>query len=254
MSEQTSGAHAAPRRSRLALTAPSRRAAVVALSAAAWLLSAAPAGAADILAPGWNKLDYPPPKAGSYELQTLMPAGSGRVLRSDGKPAQLSDFFGDKVVLLNFVYTTCDDVNGCPLSTFVMHSIRKALKDRPELAAKLRIVTLSFDPQRDTPEVMRAYGAEFGGEEQTAEWRFLTTASNADLGPILKAYGQYVIPERNEAGEETGKFAHILKVYLVDLDARVRNIYSVSFLHPDVLLADVETLLLDAGGKGGKRS
>ena len=46
-------------------------------------------------------------------------------------------------------------------------------------------------------------------------------------------------------GSQTDRFTHLLRVYLIDRKLRVRNIYSVSFLHPDILMNDVETLLLE---------
>lgn len=196
-----------------------------------------------VLAPGWSgELTYPPPEPGTYVLPKIKRAGDGEVLLDDGRAARLSDYMGDKHVLLSFVYTHCSDENGCPLATFVLHTIKSKLKKHPEVAGHLRLLSLSFDPVQDTPEVMREYGESFTGTG--AEWQFMTTASTGKLAPILESYGQYVIPEVNEQGEETGQFAHILKVYLIDRQGWVRNIYSVSFLHADVLLADIKTLIM----------
>ena len=47
-------------------------------------------------------------------------------------------------------------------------------------------------------------------------------------------------------GSQTDRFTHLLRVYLIDRDLQVRNIYSVSFLHPDILMNDLETLLLES--------
>ena len=210
-----------------------------------------------ILAPGWSgELGYEPPAPGTYELPRLFRAGGGDVLLDSGKPDKLENYIGEKNVVLSFIYTHCDDENGCPLATFVLHAIKNKLKEHPEIAPYLRLVSLSFDPVRDTPELLRDYGAQYKLGE--LEWSFMTTKSQRELAPILRTYGQYVIPEVNEKGEKTGQFAHILKVYLVDREGWVRNIYSVSFLHAEVLLADIKTLMLEQGpkhghGQGGKR-
>ena len=66
------------------------------------------------------------------------------------------------------------------------------------------------------------------------------------LEPILDDYGQYTIREYDESGEYTGDFAHMLRVFLIDRELRVRNIYSVAFLHADILINDLETLLLES--------
>ena len=197
-----------------------------------------------VLAPGWGgKLGYEPPAPGSYELPRISRSVGGKVLMDSGEAVRLEDYIGDKHVVLSFVYTHCSDENGCPLATFVLHTIKNKLRDHPEIAPHLRLISLSFDPVQDTPEVMRRYGSHYDAGD--VEWRFMTTKSRRELAPILDGYGQYVIPEIDEDGRETGGFAHILKVYLIDREGWVRNIYSVSFLHAEVLLADVKTLIAE---------
>lgn len=197
-----------------------------------------------VLAPGWGgKLNYEPPKPGTYALPKILRSVGGEVLLDDGKPARLEDYVGDKNVVLSFVYTHCSDENGCPLATFVLHTIKSKLKEHPEIAPHLRLISLSFDPIQDTPEVMRRYGSHYNAGD--LEWHFMTTKSQRELDPILRGFGQYVIPEIDESGEETGQFAHILKVYLIDREGWVRNIYSVSFLHAEVLIADIQTLVAE---------
>lgn len=199
------------------------------------------------LAAGYGQLGYAAPPAGSYNLPVLQQAADGDVIREDGRSIRLHQLYGDKIVLLSFIYSTCSDVNGCPLATAVLSRIKKHLDKEPELAAGLRLLSLSFDPVHDTPEVMQLYGRSFTGGN--SEWRFLTTESQQTLVPILENYNQSILPEYNEKGEITGTFSHILRVYLIDHERRVRNIYSVSFLHPDLLLNDVKTLLLEAREK-----
>ena len=148
---------------------------------------------------------------------------------------------GDKVVLLSFIYSTCSDVNGCPLATSVLHKIKNRLKKEPELASKLRLVTLSFNPEHDTPEMMQRYGQELQGKG--VEWRFLTSRSEQDLQPILDHYKQNIQKVYDAQGKFTGTFSHILRVYLIDKNKQLRNIYSVAFLHPDTLINDIKTLL-----------
>jgi len=79
-------------------------------------------------------------------LPVLGSAADGKVLDTQGNALTLHSLMGDKVVLLSFIYSTCSDVNGCPLATTVLHKIKNRLKKEPELAEKLRLVTLSFNP------------------------------------------------------------------------------------------------------------
>ena len=214
-----------------------------------WLLAglAAAVSAAEpqreILAPGWRALSYEAPAAGTYELPPITTAANGDVLLEDGNPAQLFDLMGDRLVLFSFIYTRCPDINGCPLANAVLHKLQAKLRQRPNVAAATRLLSMSFDPERDSPEVMRNFGKNLGGEG--IDWQFLTTTGRTALQPILDDYGQYTIREFDEEGNYTGEFAHMLRVYLIDRRRRVRNIYSVSFLHPDILLNDLETLLME---------
>lgn len=115
----------------------------------------------------------------------------------------------------------------------------------PGLAERLRLISLSFDPVHDTPQVMRAYGAHLAQDDDRGRWLFLTASSERALAPILEGYGQAVQKVYDDQGEVGGDYSHILRVFLIDRERRIRNIYSVAFLHADLILNDVRTLLLE---------
>ena len=198
----------------------------------------------DILAPGWTNLSYAPPAAGSYRLPPITEASDGAVLLEDGTESRLLDLMGDRFVLFSFIYTRCADINGCPLANAVFHKLQQKLQNNPEVAQATRLLSMSFDPDRDTPEVMRKFGEGLGGSG--VDWQFLTTRDRETLQPILDDYGQYTLREYDENGEYTGDIAHMLRVFLIDRELRVRNIYSVAFLHADILINDLKTLLLES--------
>ncbi len=193
------------------------------------------------LAPGYSPLAFKIPEVGSYALPVIGAAADGAVLTVKNQPRQLHQLMGDKIVLLSFIYSTCSDVNGCPLATMVFHKINRRLQKELELSGKLRLLTLSFNPEHDTPEAMQHYAASF--QNESVDWQFLTTQSEQKLQPILDHYQQAVQKIYDEKGNSTGIFSHILRVYLIDSDKQIRNIYSVSFLHADTLINDVKTLL-----------
>ena len=193
------------------------------------------------LAPGYSPLQFKAPEVGSYDLPVIGLAADGTVLTTSEKNAQLHGLMGDKIVLLSFIYSTCSDVNGCPLATAVFHKINRRLQKEPQLAAKLRLLTLSFDPQHDTPKAMSQYAQGFSND--IVDWQFLTTQSEQQLQPILDNYQQSIQKVYDDQGNFTGTFSHILRVYLIDTKKQLRNIYSVSFLHADTLINDVKTLL-----------
>ena len=197
-----------------------------------------------VLAPGYSDLAFEPPAAGSYRLPPLWAAPNGKVLTSDGTPRMLHELMGNGPVLLSFVYTSCSDVNGCPLATHVLARTAAVLHDDEAIARRVRLLSLSFDPDHDSPEVMQRYGAPFSN--RGLDWRFLTTRSHTELDPILEGYDQWVIRDRDATGRPLGTMSHLLRVYLIDQNRWIRNIYSVSFLHADTLANDIRTLILES--------
>ncbi len=193
------------------------------------------------LAPGYTALPFQPAAPGSYELPVIGHAADGDILTSENHTKRLHDFMGDKLVLLSFIYATCSDINGCPLATQVLHKIARQLQKQPELASQLRLLTLSFNPLHDTPEMMQHYAEGFKTGE--FDWQFLTSRDDIALKPILDGYQQDVQKIYDAQGRFTGTFSHLLRVYLIDRDKNIRNIYSVDFLHADMLINDVKTLL-----------
>ncbi len=194
-----------------------------------------------VLAPGYEALSYKAPVPGTYELPPIQPAANGAVLRSSGDDAQLHSLFENKIVVLSFIYRACDDINGCPLATFVMQQLKSELEQNEQLAEKVKLVSLSFDPANDTPEEMRKYRDSFGNG--AVDWEFITTRSDEQLFPILEEYQQPISKVSREEGGTT--INHMLRVFLIDSRRFVRNIYSVSLLHTDTLLSDIKTLVAE---------
>ena len=83
--------------------------------------------------------------------------------------------------------------------------------------------------------------------EGSDDWQFLTTRNAATLQPIIDGYGQYPVRVEHHGnhGEDIVEYIHLLRVYLIDREKQIRNIYSVGFLHPDILMNDLETLLME---------
>ncbi len=212
---------------------------VAALSVAAVILIAAPAAAHHVeLLP---KLEFVPPAPGTYVLHHIKPAPDGTVLGVDGRAAPLSRYTRGSITLLGFIYTTCSDPDGCPLAYRVFDALKETFTARAELHGKVRFVTLSFDPARDTPQVMKHYaGSRAVEKENGLRWYFLTTRSSRELMPLVEGFGQDVRVTHH--GRE---LSHVLKVFLIDRGGDVREIYSSQFLHPEVVLNDIQTLLLE---------
>ena len=188
--------------------------------------------------------DYDPPEPGTYRLPVVMPAGDGNVLTPDRKSHRLRDLLEGRVTLLSFIYTRCADPTACPAATGALYTIHNITEKDPKLAENLRLITFSFDPEHDTPTVMADYSRGLHPEDSGSDWVFLTTRSAGDLEPILEAYGQRV-DKKSNVYDPLGPFYHLLRVYLIDREGQIRNIYSFGLLDPRMVLADVRTLLLE---------
>jgi protein SCO1/2 len=183
------------------------------------------------------------PAPGSYVLRPIQRMPEASLLDSKGKPAALSAFTRGAVTALGFFYSRCADPLGCPVAWSTFEQARKQAEADPLLKGRLRLVFVSLDPARDTPSVMRMLETEEKGGD--VPWVFLTGASEAQMTPLLAAMGQDVAYETGRAGKRTGVIHHMLKVFLIDPEGWVREIYSAAFLTPDALLNDARTLALE---------
>jgi cytochrome oxidase Cu insertion factor (SCO1/SenC/PrrC family) len=190
--------------------------------------------------------DYDPPTPGTYTLPAVKPAADGEVLDSTGRALRLRELTRGRVTVMSFIYTRCAAARACPYATGVMMELHQASSENPALASGMRLLSMSFDPGADTPERMAAFANVAKGRESAAQWHFLTTRSQAELQPILDAYGQVVDRKRNPR-DPTGPLSHTLRVFLIDRDGNIRNIYSADTLDPRLVLADVRTLLMESG-------
>jgi len=200
--------------------------------------------AAEAWPPRNLKGDFETPAPGSYTLPVVKAAADGEVVDTNGEAQRLRQFACGKVTVMSFIYTRCAAVRACPMATGVLRELREQSAEDPALAKDLRLVSMSFDPGGDTPQRMANYAKLMRGEKPGAEWHFLTTRSQAQLRPILAAYGQAVDRKANPA-DPTGPLNHTLRVYLVDRAGNIRNIYSSGTLDVELVLADVKTLLLE---------
>lgn len=201
-------------------------------------------------------LDFEPPPPGSYKLHRIMAAPDGDVLGTDGRAQRLSQFTRDRITLLGFIYTTCIDPDGCPLAYLVFDTLKQTIVATPALRGRVRFVTLSFDPARDSPEVMHEYaGSRVSDESGALSWYFLTTRSARELMPLVEGFGQDI---RYTIDRSTGKprreLSHVLKVFLIDRAGFIREIYSSTFLHPQTVLNDIETLLIEESAESGTKA
>ncbi|AFO90443.1 SCO family protein [Phaeobacter inhibens] len=180
-------------------------------------------------------------------LNRLKPAPDGTVLTADGTTGQLHQLIDGKITLVSFVYLTCGDVDGCPLAFSTLYDIHDASAQLPDLRQDVQLMTISFDPERDTVEAIAAFAHPVSSDPASAQkldWQVLTTPDTAALQPLLDGFGQVV-----DRGSADDQINHLLRMYLVDRHGMIRNVYGLGLIDPRLLMTDVETLLLEEVGK-----
>jgi len=117
-----------------------------------------------------------------------------------------------KARIVYFYFANCPDV--CPPTTFLLSQVQEQLKKEGKLGTKAELISITFDPVRDTPEVIRAFAkrnfADLNG------WRFLR-GDEANTTQIARDFGIGVIKN------EDGSFSHSNVITIVDKDGQIRK-------------------------------
>jgi protein SCO1/2 len=158
--------------------------------------------------------------ASTSRLAVIRPAADFALESSDGRKVTLKQFRG-KVVFVSFIFTTCS--GSCPATTHRLAKVQEALARHPDLKDKVQLVSITLDPERDTPERLRDYVRLY--DIDPTNWCFLTGPKEV-VHKTLADWGMY--PSR---------------VFLVDPKGRVREIYNLDFLRPAWAVEDVQLLL-----------
>jgi protein SCO1/2 len=220
---------------------PSNRIFALALGIFAAALASA---SADNVLPRDSDYDYDPPVPGSYSLPVVKTAADGALLDSDGKSVNLRELTHGRITVLGFIYTRCAAPRACPYATNVFGQLQLVSAKDKALTKNMRLVSLSFDPEHDTPQHLAEYSEWVRETNSGCEWRFATAKSRGELDSILNGYGQ-AVDKRSNPNDPQGPLYHILRIFLIDREGRIRNIYSSATLDPRLVLADVKTLLLE---------
>ncbi len=111
----------------------------------------------------------------------------------DGKAVKLSDLRGH-VVVLTFIYTRCPLPDFCPLMDKKFSDLAQRLGAFPGRASKIRLISLSFDPEHDTPDLLRKHAQVRGATPPL--WSY-AVASHAELAKIGVPLGLFYQPGDN---------------------------------------------------------
>lgn len=160
----------------------------------------------------------------------------------DGRQIHLDQFRG-KSLLITFIYTRCPLPNFCPLVTRNFAAINKQLAANHSLYAKTHLISISFDPDHDTPAVLRAYGTTYIGSNSKsafAHWDFAVPAK-----PAMDEIARYF--DVGVTYDSSNSITHTLSTTLIGPDGKVARFYPGNEWTPAQVTADVEHLTAAAG-------
>jgi protein SCO1 len=181
----------------------------------------------------WPVYLYGHPPGAPQSTQVMAPPNSKipefTLLNQEGERF-VSTALRGKIVVLNFIYTTCTDV--CPLFTANLAQLQRTLKN--ENKRGVFFVTITTDPEVDSPKVLKAYARRYGADFQN--WAFLT-GTETQLKEVWKRFGVKVIRKGR------GLVQHTSLTTVIDQRGMRRFNYFGEKWQTDDVLNDMSTLL-----------
>jgi protein SCO1/2 len=166
-------------------------------------------------------------------LPVLWPVPSYRLVDQDGTTRTPADLRGS-VWIADFIFTSCKSV--CPVLSAKMVQVQHAISD-----PRLKFVSFSVDPERDTPDALRAYARRWAPDE--TRWTLLANTP-ASLAALSKGMKTFV--ERQPDPDAT---IHSSEMFLVDGEGNVRGLYATDGESFAELVPDARSLLAGVGSK-----
>jgi protein SCO1/2 len=203
----------------------------MAVSGLVWLVATGAPAAAHSL----GELEGTLKERETYVQIVNRPAPEFALFDAHGRAVRLADFRG-KVVILNFVYTNCPDV--CPLHSEMIADIQEDVNRTP-MRDLVRFISITTDPGRDLPRVLKAYGPAHGLDP--VNWLFLTSGADKPdtTRKLAKRYGLKFSPTKD------GYQMHGLVTHLIDKSGNLRARYHGLKFDPTNLILHVNALTND---------
>jgi len=159
------------------------------------------------------------------------------LVNQDGKPIKLHNYRG-KALVLTFIYTRCPMPDQCNLMSDNFSNLEAELQKQSNLYDRTHVLSISFDPEYDTPAVLRSYGAAHSGrysEENFQHWEFATGTKDQVKG-IAQFFGLRYF-------EETGQIIHSLRTAVITPDGKIFKVYRGNEWKPSEVMKDIDAVL-----------
>lgn len=145
------------------------------------------------------------------ELPVIKAGAEFSYLDTEGNTVTLSGTNG-KARLLYFFFASCPDV--CPPTTALMSQVQDELKEDGVFGEEVEFLSVTIDPTRDTPEVLKEYADRFSTDPKG--WKFLR-GDEKETAKIAENYGILVVKDND------GNFSHMNLIVLLDEDGQIRD-------------------------------
>jgi len=180
-----------------------------------------------------------PARAGEANLDRIGPAPDFTLTTQEGAQLSLHDLVG-KVVAVTFIYVSCADT--CPILTTKMAGVQNQLGR--DFGPRVFFASITIDPERDTPEVLRRYARVHGANP--AGWAFLT-GTKAQIADVARRYGIYY------RKSPRGDVDHTFLTSLIDQSGILRVQYVGARFNTEELLRDLQSLVQERPTAGPQR-
>lgn len=159
------------------------------------------------------------------------------LVNQDGKRISLKDFRG-KALAITFIYSRCPLPEYCLFLSTNFSDAAKQIQDSPELKDKIRLLSISFDPQTDTPQKLKEYGLGYLGKNAKPDftvWQ-LATGTDAEIKTVANYFGlQYETDANNKT-----LINHSLVTFVIAPDGKVGKVFPGNEWTTEDLLRELE--------------
>src|SRR5438034_5461476 len=162
------------------------------------------------------------------------------LVNQDGKRIHLAQYRG-RALALTFIYTRCPMPDQCTLMSNNFAAIDQELQKQPEVYAKTHLLTISFDPEYDSPKVLRSYGASHTGrytDETFQHWEFATGSADEVKG-VAQFFGLRYFHD-TESGQD--QVLHSLRTVVIGPDGKLFKLYRGNEWKPAEIVGDLQSL------------
>ncbi|HEV7844007.1 MAG TPA: SCO family protein [Pyrinomonadaceae bacterium] len=157
------------------------------------------------------------------------------LVNQDGKPIRLQQYKG-KALLLTFIYTRCPLPDYCVLMSDNFAEIDQELQKDANLYNRTHLLSISIDPDHDTPKVLRSYGGAHTGNyttEKFTHWEF-ATGTKDEVKRVAQFFGLIYYPEADQ-------IVHSLRTAIIAPDGKVYKVYTGNEWKPEEVISELKS-------------